>query len=137
MTTFMSLILLAALICFAVFLVRKFKNFGGIAYVVTGCISFVVGILIYKAYTYKIYWGEYRVSETFFVNMMVVLGIVLMVAAVALGGIGIVLLSAKYSRKELNPAKVYSGNIKIRCTSCGELNSEEASFCSKCGAKLK
>jgi rRNA maturation endonuclease Nob1 len=68
--------------------------------------------------------------------MMVVVGIILMVVAVALGAIGIVLLLAKYFKKDINNIKLFKENIKVRCTSCNELNYENASFCSKCGTKL-
>lgn len=136
MLLFVNLIILAGLIGLVLFLKRNFKKLGGITYIVTACISFIVGIMIYRAYTYKIYWGEYRVSEETFVQMMVVVGIILMVVAVALGGIGIVLLLAKYFKKDISNVKLFSENIKVRCTSCNELNYENASFCSKCGTKL-
>lgn len=131
-----NLIILVGLIGLILFLKVNFKRLSGITYIVTACISFVIGIMIYRTYTYKIFWGEYRVSEEFFVQMMVVWGIILMVVAVALGGIGIVLLSAKFFKKDINTVKLFSENIKVRCTSCNELNFEDASFCSKCGAKL-
>ena len=83
------------------------------------------------------YWDEFVewfIAAPLIAQILVIIGIIV-------GLVGLLTSSTKkaevFSKDSLHQRKLTPSEIYVKCSNCGSLNREDASYCDKCGKSFK